>query len=103
MPQQSLRFSVRDQDGNRAATWKLLTHTGSGKHDVYLTCRSLGGALKSSLHQSGSWHIGFIRDFLEKNLEDGHPKRNDPYIDRWARPTETGPGVTLAYRIVVPT
>ena len=103
MPKQSLRFSVRDENSNRAVTWKLLTQTGSGKHDVYLTCRSLGGKLKASLHQSGSWHVGFIRDFLNENVDDGHPKREDPYIDRWPRPTEIAPGVTLAYRIVVPT
>lgn len=103
MPKQSLRFSVRDANGNRAATWKLLTQTGGGKHDVYLTCRSLGGKLKASLHESGSWHVGFVRDFLNENLDDGHPKREDPYIDRWPRPSEIGPGVTLAYRILVPT
>jgi hypothetical protein len=103
MPQQSLRFSVCDENGNRAVTWKLLTQTGSGKHDVYLTCRPLGGKFKASLHQSGSWHVGFVRDFLNKNLDHSHPKREDPYIDRWPRPTEIAPGVTLAYRIVVPT
>lgn len=103
MSKQALRFSVRDANGNRAATWKLLTQTGGGKHDVYLSCRSLGGKLKASLHESGSWHVGFVRDFLSENLDDGHAKLEDPYIDRWPRPTEIGPGVTLAYRIVVPT
>lgn len=103
MPKQSIRFSVRDASGNRAGTWKLLTRTGSGKHDVYLTSRSLGGRLKASLHESGSWHVGFVRNFLNEELEDDHPKRNDPYIDRWPRPAELSPGVTLAYKIVVPT
>jgi len=103
MPKQSLRFSVRDENGNCAVTWKLLTQTGNDKHDVYLTCRSLGGKFKASLHQSGSWHVGFVRDFLNENLDRCHPKREDPYIDRWPRPTELAPGVTLAYRIVIPT
>lgn len=103
MPEQSLRFGVRNASGNRASTWKVWTRRGVGKHDVYLTCRSLGGKLKASLHGSGSWHIGFIRAFLDDNLEDSHPKRQDPYIERWPRPAPLAPGVTLAYRIVVPT
>lgn len=103
MSEQSLRFGVRNATGNRAQTWKVWTRSGVGKHDVYLTCRSLGGKLKASLHGSGSWHIGFIRAFLNDNLEDGHPKRQDPYIERWPRPAPSAPGVTLAYRIVVPT
>lgn len=103
MPEQSLRFSVRDEDGNRAATWKLFTTMGRGKQDVYLVCRSLGSALKASLHESGSWHIGFDRGYVEENLAADDLKREDPCLDRWPRPTEINPGVTLAYRIVVPT
>lgn len=103
MPEHSLRFSVRDEDGHRAATWKLLTTTGGGKHDVYLACRSLGGALKTSLHESGSWHVGFVRGFAKENLAADDPKGEDPYLDLWPRPAEIGRGVTLAYRIVVPT
>lgn len=102
MPERSVRFSVRGANGCRAATWKLLTLIGGGKSDVYLTCRSLGGALKTSLHQSGSWHVGFVRSYLEKNLEHEHRLRQNPYLDRWPRPTEISPGLTLAYRIIVP-
>jgi len=70
---------------------------------VYLACRSLGGKLKASLHDSGSWHIGFLRTFVENEVADGDPKRENPYIDRWPRPNAIAPGVTVAYRIVVPT
>lgn len=103
MATHSLRFAVTDEHGNRAATWKIWARAGVGKHDVYLACRSLGGKLKASLHQSGSWHIGFVRSFLREELEDDHPKRSNPYIENWERPPEIAPGVTLAYRILVPT
>ncbi len=103
MPEQSIRFAVRNASGHRAATWKVWTRAGGGKHDVYLACRSLGGTLKASLHDSGSWHIGFLRGFVDEEFDDADPRREKPYIDRWPRPRETAPGVTLAYRIVVPT
>ncbi|MDY0169569.1 MAG: hypothetical protein RBS80_23710 [Thermoguttaceae bacterium] len=103
MPEKSIRFGVRDTRGRRAATWKIWTRTGSGKSDVYLACRSLGGTLKASMHDSGSWHIGFLRAFVEMELPEEDPKRENPYIERWPRPGELAPGLTLAYRIVVPT
>ncbi|MEQ8765160.1 MAG: hypothetical protein RL885_14600 [Planctomycetota bacterium] len=102
MPEKSIRFAVRNKKAHRAATWKLVTRTGRGKNDVYLLCRSLGGALKASLHESGRWHVGFLRGFVDENFEDGHPKHNDPYIEKWPQPSATEPGVTLAYRVLVP-
>jgi hypothetical protein len=102
MPEKAIRFGVSDGLGKRAATWKCWTQTGSGKHDFYLTCRSVGGALKASLHQSGSWHIAFLRKFVKENVEKPLDSQFDPYIARWPRPGETAPGLTLAFRIVVP-
>ncbi|MDY0088496.1 MAG: hypothetical protein RBS78_08120 [Coriobacteriia bacterium] len=101
MADQVLRFSVGAADGNRAASWRVWSPSGRGKSDVYLACRSLGGALKTSLHESGSWHVGFIRDYVEANLDEADPKYADPYLQRWPRPAEIAPGVTLAYRILV--
>lgn len=102
MPEKSIRFAVRNEEGFQAETWKLVTRTGGGKNDVYLFCRPLGGVLKASLHESGSWHVGFLRGFVEKNFEDGHPKHSNPYIERWPEPSAISSGVTLAYRVLVP-
>jgi hypothetical protein len=101
--EQSIRFSVFDQSGNRAAAWKVWASAGAGKSDVYVACRSLGGAIKTSLHESGSWHVGFIREYVEANLPEGDQKRGDPYLERWPRPPEIAPGVVRAYCIVTPT
>ena len=86
----------------RAAMWGVVTKVGSGKSDVYLFCRSLGGALKASLHESGSWHLGFLRDFAEESFDVDHPRRKDPYIEIWPRPSAIAGGLVLAYRILVP-
>lgn len=100
MAQRSLRFGIRDNN-HRAATWKLWTETGKGQSEIYLACRSLGGALKASLHQSGKWHIAYSQKTFEE-LVKGLAKHNDRFIEKWPRPTEIVEGVTLAFRIVTP-
>ena len=102
MSEVSIRFGVLNEAGQRAATWKLFARTGVGKQDVYLTCRALGGAIKASLHQSGSWHVGFDRGFLRDNLHESDTRQDDLYLDRWPRPACIAPGITLAYRVIVP-
>ncbi len=102
MPERSIRFGITDGAGKRSATWKCWTPTGIGKHDVYLACRELGGALKTSLHETGQWHVAYSNSFFdEKVVEPGHKKKGR-FIEKWARPKELAPGVTLAFRIVTP-
>lgn len=88
--------------GQRAATWKLWTETAGGKSDVYLACRELGGLLKTSLHESGKWHIAFEATAFEERVKGAIPSINDRFLDKWPRPVEYAPGVTLAFRIVTP-
>ena len=69
MPESAIRFTVRNQSGQRAATWKCWSP--SGKEDVYVTCRDIHGALKVSLHETGRWHVAYFEGFFEESvLED---------------------------------
>ena len=102
MPKRSLRFGIHDSSGNRAATWKLWTEFGSGNSELYLANRSLGGTLKASLHQSGSWHIAYSQKTFEEQVEGTIPKFKDRFIEKWPRPNEIASGITLAFRIVTP-
>lgn len=102
MVQKSIRFGICDKNGNRAATWKLWTETSSGKSDVYLVCRKLGGAIKVSLHESGFWHLAYTEKTYEKQVKGTINKLKDRYIEKWQRPPEIAPGVTLSFRIVTP-
>lgn len=102
MPEQSIRFGITDRAGKRAATWKCWSPVGTGKQDVYLTCRELRGALKASLHQSGVWHVAYSNPFFEENIQDPKDKAKGRFIEKWRRPSEISRGVTLAYRIVTP-
>jgi hypothetical protein len=91
-------YSIRNSDGKlRAATWKLWTP--SKKSDVYLACRALGGELKSSLHESGQWHVSYTQKFFQDKLTG---RRQNRFVQAWPRPTPIIAGVTLAYRIVTP-
>lgn len=102
MAQKSLRFGMQDGEGRRAATWKLWTEAGSGNSEVYLACRALGGTLKSSMHQSGSWHTAYSPKAFENDVKGTVLKSQDRFLEKWPRPIEIAPGVTLAFRIVTP-
>jgi len=102
MGKQALRFGIHDGAGRRAATWKLWTKTGTGKSDVYLTCRELYGTINVSLHESGQWHIAYSRPTFEKDVKGTIPKFKDRFIEKWHRPSEIAPGFTLALRITTP-
>lgn len=90
-----LRFGITDNNGHRAATWTITNP--KSKSDIYISCRELRGTIKTSLHQSGSWHIGYMKDVAE-NLENDQNK----YIEIWSRPKPIAIGITLAFRVVTP-
>lgn len=100
MPEQVIRFGISDGSGHRAATWKLWTP--SNKSDVYLAYRELGGALKASLHQSGSWHVAYSQMTFEDVVQGAIPTQQDRFLEKWPRPKPIAPGITLAFRIVTP-
>jgi len=103
MKERAIRFGIADGSGRRASTWKCWIQTTAGKleEDVYLLCRSLGGALKASLHQSGAWHIAYSEEFFADNVDAFADRPSGRFIDKW-RPSEIAPGVILAFRIITP-
>jgi len=100
MPELALRFGVFDGAGFRAATWKCWSP--SGKEDVYLSCRELGGELKTSLHESGAWHVAFENKFFDAKVRQEDKSKNGRFLDKWRVPPPIAPGVRLAFRIVTP-
>lgn len=95
------RFGVTDSNGHRSATWICWT-PGVGKSDVYLGCRELGGILKASLHQSGSWQVGYSKESWNQKEECLPERQTTRHIEIWPRPSDIAPGFTLAYRIITP-
>jgi hypothetical protein len=96
VPEQTIRFAVSSTD-QRAATWKCWNFSNSS--DVYLACRELGGALKVSLHESGTWRLAYLEDFFQESMPD---KADDRLIMRWPKPPEIAPGYIIAVQIYTP-
>lgn len=101
MPQEAIRFGVRALSGHRASTWKVWS-ANAPKHDVYLACREMKGEFKASMHQSGNWHISFSKSLHADGFADASERPDSRFFDTWPRPPEIGPGITLAFRVVVP-
>lgn len=58
--------------------------------------------LKASLHQSGKWHIAFSKHAFDKYVKGVKTKFDDRFVEKWFKPSELAPGITLAFRIVTP-
>jgi hypothetical protein len=106
MPERAIRFAVGDGTSRCAVVWKCWNQ-GSEKSDVFLAARNLGHAFKASLHergslphQTGEWHVGFDKKYLEKSGRFPSETWRTRFIDSWDRPADLVQGVTLAYRII---
>ncbi len=96
------RFGVRSHDMRMSKVWRVWSLPRTGKSDVYLTAGRLAGIFKASLHQSGTWQVSFTYQFISKISDRGTWTKISRHFDRWQRPNEIGPGVTLALRILIP-
>ena len=102
MPKKSIRFGVVDGCGFRAATWNLTVSAGEGPSEVYLSCRELKGAIHTSFHPSGKWHATFTQKTFDEDIKDVSPPDANRFIQKWQRPPEVKPGITLALKIITP-
>lgn len=90
-----VRFAVGGPNRPRSTVWRLWT--GKGTSDVYISARTLGGALKVSLHESGTWRYAFTADYGEQRASTGD---EDRVIERWKRPPPINV-ITSAFMVVV--
>src|SRR5215203_89186 len=100
MSRQELRFGVfNEKDGLRGATWKI--RTPNNKRDIYIACRQLGGDIKLSFHESGSWHFGYSETAFHKLFKEGSAP-NSRHLEIWPKPLPSIEGVIIALRIITP-
>lgn len=77
----NIRFGIKRQDGYISNIWRLWI---TGRNDVYLTTRGMGGIEKFSFHQSGICRSAFT-------MEHGTPSTmSDRAMFKWRR-AETPP------------
>lgn len=96
------RFCVGDPDGPRSSVWRVWKHTSASKSDIFISPRNTAGLIKASLHESGIWRFAFTAEYAEREFGKEHEVHDTRLIDRWERPNDIAPGVTLAFRIVIP-
>jgi hypothetical protein len=59
--------------------------------------------MKVSLHESGNWRTAFTNEYAKRIFDDSKPISDARLIESWTRPNEIASGVTLAFRIIIPT
>jgi hypothetical protein len=95
-PDSAVRFNVMD-GSRRSAEWRAWTVKNAD--DVYVAARILGGEIKVSLHQTGSWSHGFT---AEGKAKDALPPGQSRHFTIWQKPAEIVPGWTRAVQIIIP-
>ncbi len=80
---------------NRCSTvWAIFS--GKRSADIYICPRMSGGAVKVSLHQSGSWQVGVTKE------HSAHIEGTSRHWEIWKRGGELAPGVVRAWYLLIP-
>lgn len=58
------RIQISDAVGRVSTVWRVFS--GKKAPDFFVVPMMLGGALKVSLHASGSWQVGFTKEYQNK-------------------------------------
>ena len=95
--QTPVHFAVGYREGARSTIWRIWTDKYS---NVYIAARALGDELKISLHKE-TWRHEFTEQRLSRSFSFVSPGE-DRAADKWKRPPEFAPGVTMAFYILVP-
>lgn len=95
------KFAVGKPAGPRSGIWRVWT-AKTPKSDIYIAPRNLAGILKVSLHESGEWRSAFTYEYASKKFDKTMPISESRIIEEWDRPIDISPGVSLAFRIVIP-
>jgi hypothetical protein len=89
----SRRIQLTGGPARCSTVWAIF----SAKHtaDMYICPRMLGGAVKVSLHQSGSWQVGFTTESRTHLRWAG-----SRHWEMWKRGEELAPGTTRAWYLL---
>jgi hypothetical protein len=94
-PGKSLRLQLAGSSGRYSTVWSIVS--GKRTADLYVSPRMMGGAVKVSMHQSGSWQVGLTRE---------SPVAPSPGLSRhwdiWTGGTKLSEGLVRAWYLLVP-
>ena len=94
-PGVSKRIQLSDGATRRSTVYVIFSAKCAA--DIYVVPRMLGGAVKVSLHQSGSWQVGETNESFARSISGG-----SRHWEIWRRGTDIGPGVTRAWYLTIP-
>lgn len=94
-PGKSRRIQLVGSGDRHSTVWGIFSarHTA----DLYVCPRMHGGAIKVSLHQSGSWQVGLT---AEHAARQNHVSSR--HWDIWNRSEEMAPGLVRAWYLLIP-
>jgi len=94
-PGDRCRIQLAGSRGRCSTVWVVFSAKRSA--DLYICPRMLGGAVKVSLHQSGSWKVG-----LTKQRTEAFPSNFSRHWDTWKAGDDLAPGVVRAWYLLIP-
>jgi hypothetical protein len=71
--------------------------------DLYIAARSMGGAMKASLHASGKRNVGLTSEYVQSLESRQSWHGGSRHYDSWEAGTELAPGMTLEFLLRFPT
>lgn len=92
-----VRFAAGTPEGPSSNSWRLWVHG----EDVYLACRDNFREIKVSLHASGSWRVGYTKQFA-KARPDVIPEGQDRAWQKWEPELNEENPAVIAFQLVFP-
>ena len=94
-PGKSCRIQLTGSGDRCSTVWAVVSAKRAA--DIYISPRMLGGAVKVSLHESGSWQAGLAKE-SSANLRSAGSR----HWDIWKRGEELAPGNVRAWYLLIP-
>lgn len=92
-------FAVGSPERVMSSIWRIWTWPG--KSDVYISEKGAVGSFKVSLHQDGTYRIGFANQFVREHRARGNWNIRDRATDKWIAP-EVRLGIQMPFRLFIP-
>jgi len=84
-------FGVGQPDGHHSMVWKIWAARKTA--DLYIAARSMGGAMKASLHASGKRNVGLTSEYV-RSLESRQSWHGGSrHYDSWEAATKLAPAL----------
>jgi hypothetical protein len=102
----TIRFGVGSPPDRCSGVWQLFVsdpeRNPRATSDMYVQPLALKRVFKTSLHESGSWQTGLIEGARDRYTDIPELPTGSRHMFVWSRPMPQFPGLTVAYRILVP-